>query len=71
MRFGTLVATERYSSPLPGFADSGVHELAIQRLLAAALVKHRLTGLADRVRSLRRWQGDLAVGGKGEILTAP
>lgn len=71
MRFGTLVAAKGCSSVLPGFAESGLHELVIQRLLAAALVTHGLTGLADRLGTLRRWQGDLAVGGKGEILTAP
>lgn len=71
MRRGTLVAPRGILRTLPGFADSGVHDLAVLRLLARALVKHHLTELAERLRELRRWQGDLAVSGKGEILTAP
>ena len=71
MRRGTIVAAGRSTVPLPGFADCGVHELTVQRLLARALAKHGVGELADRVRALRRWQGDLAVGGRGEILTTP
>ena len=71
MRRGTIVAPEGPRSLWPGFADCGVHDLTVLRLLAHALVKHRVTELADRLGALRRWQGDLAVGGRGEILTAP
>ncbi len=71
MRRGTLVAAGRSMVPLPGFADCGVHELMVQRLLARILVNEGFGELADRVRALRRWQGDLAVGGRGEIFTAP
>ena len=71
MRRGTIVAAGKPMVPLPGFADCGVHELTVQRLLARVLAKHGLGDLADRVQALRRWQGDLAVGGRGEILTRP
>jgi len=71
MRRGTVMAPSVNVQPLPGFVESGVHDLAMQRLLARVLAKHRLTELGDRLRGLRRWQGDLAIGGKGEIWTAP
>lgn len=71
MRRGTLVAPRGKFVPLPGFADSGVHDLPILRLLARALARHRLSELAGCLRELRRWQGDLAVNGKGEMLAAP
>jgi len=72
MRRGTLVAPRGNFVPLPGFADSGVHDLPVLRLLARALARHhRLAELAGCLRQLRRWQGDLAVSGKGEILAAP
>jgi formylmethanofuran dehydrogenase subunit C len=67
---GTIVALGRYADLLPGFADTGVHDLTVQRVLAQSLARLRLGPLADRLRELRRWQGDLAVGGRGEILTA-
>jgi hypothetical protein len=56
---------------LPGFADTGAHDLAVQRLLARALTKHGLFRLAETLHGLRRWQGDLAVNGRGEIWTPP
>jgi formylmethanofuran dehydrogenase subunit C len=71
MRRGTLVAAGKSMIPLPGFADCGVHELTVQRLLGRVLANHGFGELADRLRALRRWQGDLAVGGRGEIMTAP
>jgi formylmethanofuran dehydrogenase subunit C len=71
MRRGTLVAPGSQLRTLPGFADSGVHDLAVLRLLAQALSIRRLGPMAEQLRRLRRWQGDLAVAGKGEIWTAP
>src|SRR5262249_39315830 len=71
MRRGTILAPRGNLRTLPGFADSGAHDLAVQRLLARALTKHGLSGLAEMLHGLRRWQGDLAVNGKGEIWTAP
>ena len=71
MRRGTIVVPRGKLRTLPGFADSGAHDLVVHRLLSRALAKHRIYGLAERLRGLRRWQGDLAIGGKGEIWTAP
>jgi formylmethanofuran dehydrogenase subunit C len=68
MRRGSLVALGG-APPLPGFADGGRHELAFFGLLARVLADRGVGLLADRVASLRRWSGDLATGGKGEILT--
>ena len=71
MRRGTVIGLGHSEAQLPGFVDSGVHDLTVQRLLVRMLERHRILEPLDRLRSLRRWQGDLAVGGKGEILTAP
>lgn len=71
MRRGTIMAPCGNVVPLPGFAGSGVHDLVVQRMLARALARHRLSALGDRLLGLQRWQGDLAVGGKGEIWTSP
>lgn len=71
MRRGTLVAPRGNLQTLPGFADSGVHDLTVLRLLAQVLTTRRLGPVLEQLRALRRWQGDLAVAGKGEIWTAP
>ncbi len=71
MKRGTVVTLAGPTKLLPSFAESGVHEMVVQRLLARVLLQHGLGGLAERVGRLRRWQGDLAVGGRGEILTPP
>jgi formylmethanofuran dehydrogenase subunit C len=71
MRRGSLVAAGGNLRTLPGFSDSGVQDVVVLRLLARMLAKHQLGELVERLSGLRRWQGDLAVGGKGEIWTAP
>jgi formylmethanofuran dehydrogenase subunit C len=71
MRRGTLVAPQANLSALPGFADSGVHDVTALRLIARALIRHQLTEVASRLSGLRHWQGDAAVGGKGEIWSQP
>jgi len=57
---------------LPSFADCGRHELGFLGLLFAHLRPHsqRLAALAPGLGAPRRWAGDLAAGGKGEILVA-
>jgi formylmethanofuran dehydrogenase subunit C len=71
MRRGTIVALDG-APPVPAsFAESGVHELAFARLLARALTGTGLDRLAPRLARLRRWAGDLAEGGRGEILAPP
>ena len=71
MRRGSILGLGGCAELLPGFAESGIHDLVFQRLLARLLERSGLAELAQRLRPLRRWQGDLAIDGKGEILTAP
>jgi formylmethanofuran dehydrogenase subunit C len=70
MKRGTLLLRGLPERLLPTFADSGVHELGFLRLLKQALSDAdpfvaALDGLGLRVR---RFVGDAAVGGKGELL---
>lgn len=69
MKRGTLLLRRVPERRLPTFADAGEHELAFIALLARALraaeVAVELDGLGSRVR---RYVGDAAAGGKGEIL---
>jgi formylmethanofuran dehydrogenase subunit C len=71
MRRGSILAVSEHDDLLPSFGESGIHDLVFQRLLARVLVRNQLPELAARLLPLRRWQGDLALGGKGEILTRP
>lgn len=71
MRRGSILALSDRDDLLPSFGESGIHDLVFQRLVARVLVKNQLPELAARLQPLRRWQGDLALGGKGEIFTAP
>jgi len=71
MRRGTIVlggATDTFS---PTFVDCGVHDLLALRLMARYViaVSPRLATLLRR--PWRRLAGDMAVLGKGEILTVP
>jgi formylmethanofuran dehydrogenase subunit C len=68
MRRGSILALGAHGAVLPGFVDCGRHELAFARLLARVFAKYGVEQMAERLRLLRRWRGDLAVGGKGEIL---
>jgi formylmethanofuran dehydrogenase subunit C len=71
MNRGTILAAGGVEVMAPTFADCGVFELVAARLLAAhvASISARL-GAAFR-GGLRRYAGDLAALGKGEILTPP
>jgi formylmethanofuran dehydrogenase subunit C len=71
MRRGSLVALTGAVEPAPGFADCGVAELTVLRLIARFLAGKGLASLASRIGPLRRRVGDLAQNGKGEILTPP
>jgi len=72
MKRGTLLLAEPPQRLLPSFADCGRHELGFLGLLFTHLRPHspRLTALAPRLGAPRRWAGDQAAGGKGEILVA-
>jgi formylmethanofuran dehydrogenase subunit C len=69
MRRGSLMALTGTVQPAPGFADCGVTELTMLRLLGRFLAGRGLASLAARIGPLRRRVGDLAQNGKGEILT--
>jgi hypothetical protein len=71
MRRGSILALGDSEELLPSFGESGIHDLVFQRLVARVLMKNQLPELAARLQPLRRWQGDLTLGGKGEILTRP
>jgi formylmethanofuran dehydrogenase subunit C len=68
MRRGTIVLGESCNVISPTFVDCGVHDLVATRLLAD-FVKPYSTRTALLLRApLRRFAGDMAVLGKGEIL---
>jgi len=70
MRRGTIVLADGCDELLPTFVDCGVHDLVAMRLLAA-FVKARSVAAAGALRvPLRRFAGDTAVLGKGEIFCA-
>lgn len=67
---GTLICTRPPSRLLATFGDSGMHRFGFLPLLARHLQPLH-PGLATRIRradTVRRWAGDLALGGRGEIL---
>lgn len=72
MRRGTLVFDDTDAPILPTFNDNGVQDLLAIRLLLLSLSKHSraVDRIASRVRTMRRWLGDLGADGKGEILIA-
>jgi formylmethanofuran dehydrogenase subunit C len=68
LRRGTLIGPT-VDGMLPTFADAGKHELVILRVLSRYLAA-TLGALAPRPlpASVRKFSGDLATIGKGEIL---
>jgi formylmethanofuran dehydrogenase subunit C len=68
MRRGTIIALGGAARVGATFADCGVHDLVFLRLLARHLAAFGLGTLAARLGPLRRWVGDAAVGGTGEML---
>jgi formylmethanofuran dehydrogenase subunit C len=71
MRRGTLVVGTAPEEPSPTFVDCGVHDLVAHRLLAAHVRPYsrafgRLLG-----NPLRRFVGDMAAMGKGELFCPP
>ena len=71
MRRGTILALGGGLSLAPSFAAAGTHELTFARLLGRFLDTACFAEMAERVGSLRRWVGDLAVAGRGELLLPP
>ena len=68
MRRGSIFALGGALRVGATFADCGVHDLIFLRLLARHLTALGLGSLAARLGPLRRWMGDAAVGGTGELL---
>jgi formylmethanofuran dehydrogenase subunit C len=69
MRRGTIVSgiCEGVS---PTFVDCGTHELVAMRAIAGYVADFSSSSARLLRRSLRRFAGDMAVLGKGEVLVA-
>jgi formylmethanofuran dehydrogenase subunit C len=72
MKRGTLLLRHATGQMLPTFADAGLQELGFLRLLGAFVAPHssKYAAAAPHFAALRRFVGDAASGGKGEILAA-
>lgn len=70
MRRGSLILAQAPQRLLPTFADSGRHELGFLRLLPRALDgrSNHVAEFVARSLRMRRFTGDAAADGKGEIL---
>jgi formylmethanofuran dehydrogenase subunit C len=67
MKRGTIILGEGATTLSPTFADCGTHELVAMRLMAGFLKPYSRRTAALLSRPLRRFTGDMAVLGKGEI----
>jgi formylmethanofuran dehydrogenase subunit C len=67
MQRGTIVLGDRSEEMSPTFIDCGVHDLVALRLMAAFLSGHSTRTGRLLKKPLRRFAGDMAVLGKGEI----
>jgi len=70
MRRGTIVLVDGCDELSPTFVDCGVHDLVAMRLMAAFVKAQSAATAAGFRRPLRRFAGDMAVLGKGEIFCA-
>jgi formylmethanofuran dehydrogenase subunit C len=70
MRRGTIVLVAGCDELSPTFVDCGVHDLVAMRLMAAFIKRHSAAAAAAFRLPLRRFAGDMAVLGKGEIFAA-
>ena len=67
MRRGTIVLCEGASTLSPTFIDCGMHQLVAMRLMAGFLKPYSGRTASLLGRALRRFAGDMAVLGHGEI----
>lgn len=68
MKRGSVLALGGVQSVLPSFGDSGPQDLVVFRLWRRHLAAIGLGHLAPALADLRRFVGDSAIGGTGEIL---
>ncbi len=68
---GTIVLAQGCDEPSPTFVDCGVHDLVAFRLLAAFVKNHSSAAASAFRLPLRRFAGDMAALGKGEIFAPP
>jgi formylmethanofuran dehydrogenase subunit C len=68
MQRGSILALGGARDIGPCFADCGMHDLTVWRLLAQWVGDLGLPALAARIGPLRRFMGDGAIDGRGEIL---
>lgn len=68
MRRGTILLGEQPETFSPAFAECGAVELVFTRLLSRALREMKIGGTRFLDRPLCRLAGDLALGGRGEII---
>ena len=69
MARGSIIAAEDCEQMSPSFSDCGVHDLVATRLMADFIRPYSAELAAMLRRPWRRFLGDMAVIGKGEILT--
>ena len=67
MKRGTVILGEGSTAMSPTFLDCGAHELLAMRLWAALIEPYSKPVAAQLRRPLRRFAGDMAILGKGEI----
>jgi formylmethanofuran dehydrogenase subunit C len=67
MRRGTIICGVSDTVVSPTFVDCGIHHLIAMRLLAAFVRSYNKQVAAILDRPLRRFAGDMAALGKGEI----
>lgn len=70
MKRGTLLLGDCPTGEAPTFVDCGAHDLPFLTLLHAWLARLDLPWRPEPTGTVRRWQGDTAVLGEGEILVA-
>lgn len=70
MQRGSIIALGGVARLGAGFLDCGVHDLVFFRLLARHIATLGLGELARRMGPLRRFAGDAAVAGRGELFVA-
>jgi formylmethanofuran dehydrogenase subunit C len=71
MRRGTIVLGAGADEFSPTFVDCGVHDLVALRLMSAFIAASSVRLASLLRRPLRRFAGDMAVLGKGEIFSKP